>query len=157
MADKANNVWATGRNAANGADINVWKVDANDETWVNADSGDRLILSVGGNAVHSIGAVYAGGSVSSSRTANVSDGSVQTYTLTGNTAFTLTFPSSVWSEMQLILTQDGTGGRVPTFSGVKWAGGVVPTSSALASSTDIYLFASDGTNKYGQVVGKAFA
>jgi len=43
-----NNTWVTVRNAANGANINVLKVDGSDETILNADSGDSVHLQVAG-------------------------------------------------------------------------------------------------------------
>lgn len=45
-----NNVYQTAKNAAGTADINVWKVDATDDTVINADSGDTIKLSVAGTA-----------------------------------------------------------------------------------------------------------
>ena len=45
-----NNVYITGRNAANSADINILKVDGTDDTVLNADSGDVIKLAVNGTA-----------------------------------------------------------------------------------------------------------
>lgn len=46
-----NNTWATFRNAANNANINVLKVDGSDETILNADTGDSVHLQVAGSDV----------------------------------------------------------------------------------------------------------
>ncbi len=46
----ANNTYAVARNAANDANINVWKVDATDDTVLNADTGDIIKLSVAGTS-----------------------------------------------------------------------------------------------------------
>lgn len=46
----ANNTYAVARNAANNANINVWKVDATDDTVLNADTGDVIKLSVAGTS-----------------------------------------------------------------------------------------------------------
>lgn len=46
----ANNTWVTVRNAANGANINVLKVDGTDDTVLNADTGDVIKLAVAGTA-----------------------------------------------------------------------------------------------------------
>lgn len=43
-----NNTWITVRNAANLANIDVLKVDATDDTVLNADSGDIIKLSIAG-------------------------------------------------------------------------------------------------------------
>jgi len=41
-----NNTFLKGRNAADSADISILKVDGSDETYLNADSGDAIVLSV---------------------------------------------------------------------------------------------------------------
>ncbi len=41
-----NNTFLKGRNAADSADISILKVDGSDETYLNADSGDSIVLSV---------------------------------------------------------------------------------------------------------------
>ncbi len=57
-----------------------------------------------------------------------------------------------WQEVSLI--QDATGGRVPTFTGVKWAGGTAPTFSTGANKIDqIGLRCFDGALWSGRVLG----
>ena len=46
----SNNVYFKGRNAADTADISVLKVDATDDTVLNADTGDILKLAVAGTS-----------------------------------------------------------------------------------------------------------
>ena len=46
----ANDTYAVARNAADDANINVWKVDATDDTVLNADTGDVIKLSVAGTS-----------------------------------------------------------------------------------------------------------
>lgn len=46
----ANNTYAVARNAADSANINVWKVDATDDTVINADTGDVIKLALAGTA-----------------------------------------------------------------------------------------------------------
>jgi len=46
-----NNTYLKARNQANGADIDVLKVDATDDTVLNADTGDSVKLSVAGSAM----------------------------------------------------------------------------------------------------------
>lgn len=63
-------------------------------------------------------------------------------TLTANCLLTLT--GGVVGQMQTItvfLRQDATAGRVVTLpSGVKWQGGVVPTTNTVAGRADSYSF-----------------
>lgn len=44
----ANNTYAVARNAANSANINVWKVDGTDDTVIDADSGDIIKFAMAG-------------------------------------------------------------------------------------------------------------
>lgn len=92
--------------------------------------------------------------------AGANAGPVKTITMTGNC--TLTF-SAVTSgrlvTMDLLLTQDATGGRTATWpSSVKWSGGA-PVLSTTASARDWLTFSTPdgGTTWYGAVVGKGFA
>lgn len=50
----SNNTYFKGRNAANSADISILKVDAADDTILNADSGDIIEFAVGGTTVLTI-------------------------------------------------------------------------------------------------------
>lgn len=62
-------------------------------------------------------------------------------------------------KIRLRLTQDITGGRTVVFTGVKWDGGVAPTVSAAANAIDEFVLWSDdaGANKFGAIIGQAFA
>jgi hypothetical protein len=169
MADKASNVWFTWRNAANTADLNTFRVDSGDHVEIAAGAGKGINFVFSGSTYFSFTTsgfrLYGGthrynhGSVTTSRTANYLNGTTQTYTLDGDTAFTFSGLPSAWAELTLILTQGTGGNHVPTFAGVKWAGGVVPTLSTTAGAVDIILICSPdaGTTKYGQVIGKGFA
>lgn len=79
---------------------------------------------------------YAGGNSGTSKTLVFTNGIVQDFTLTGNCAFTLPDAptSTTANELVLRLTNDATGGYVPTFtlaSGdtLEWTGNVVPSAS----------------------------
>ena len=87
--------------------------------------------------------VYAGGNTSTSVTLAETNGNVQTFTMTGNCTFTM--PSGAGlpagASITLILTQDGTGSRTGTFTGVKWAGGTAVTLTTTATTgIDIITF-----------------
>lgn len=63
--------------------------------------------------------------------------------------FTFTAPSNPCN-LILILKQDGTGSRIPTFpASVLWSGGSMPTFTTGANAVDIVAFYYDGTNYFG--------
>ena len=87
--------------------------------------------------------VYAGGNTSTAVTLAETNGNVQTWTMTGNCTFTMPSGSGLQagSSMTLILTQDGTGSRTGTFTGVKWAGATAVTLTTTATTgIDILTF-----------------
>lgn len=87
---------------------------------------------------------FDAGSSGSSQTINWRNGNQQRTLLTNNCTFTLSNPQAGGGYV-LILTQDATGNRVPTFtSSVKWPGGVVPTWSTAAGAIDVVLFRRSG-------------
>lgn len=88
-------------------------------------------------------------------TVDLTNGTVQILTLTGNA--TITMPTAVSGKsFVMYLKQDGTGSRTVTWSTVKWPGGTAPTVTSTASKQDIYSFFSDGTNWYGVTVGQNY-
>ena len=73
----------------------------------------------------------------------LTNGNVQSFRMTGNCTFTMPSGSTLQagSSFTLILTQDGTGSRTGAFTGVKWAGGTVPTLTVTATTgIDILTF-----------------
>jgi hypothetical protein len=87
--------------------------------------------------------VYAGGNTSTAVTLALTNGNVQTWTMTGNCTFTMPSGSTLQagSSLTLILTQDGTGSRTGTFTSVKWPGGTAPTLTTTATTgIDILTF-----------------
>ena len=88
-------------------------------------------------------------------TIDLTNGTVQIITLTGNA--TITMPTAVSGKSFIMfLKQDATGSRTVTWSTVKWAGGTAPTITSTASRQDILSFFSDGTNWYGVTVGQNY-
>lgn len=110
------------------------------------------------NTGHWNRAVDATETVSASGTAQTLDsGHVQKVTLTGNCVFTMP-AAGAFESILVVLTQDGTGSRTATFTGVLWAAATAPTLSTAAASVDVLRFDSDGTGVIvGSLVGKAFA
>lgn len=89
-------------------------------------------------------------------TLSLSSGTVIRITMTGNCTFTMP-TATAGKSFILILTQDGTGSRTGTFTGVKWPAATSPTLTTTATTgRDIIAFFSDGTNWYGSAV-QAFA
>ena len=88
-------------------------------------------------------------------TIDLTNGTVQIITLTGNATITMPTATSGKSFI-MFLKQDGTGSRTVTWSTVKWPGGTNPTITATASRQDIFSFFSDGTNWYGVTVGQNY-
>lgn len=108
--------------------------------------------------------VYAGGNTSTAVTLDETNGNTQTWTMTGNCTFTMPSGSGLQAgtSLTLILTQDGTGSRTGTFTGVKWAAGTAPTLTTTATTgIDILTFITfnGGASPvwYGFVAGAAMA
>ena len=89
------------------------------------------------------------GNSGTTQTLSLTNGTVQTITMTGNCTFTM--PTNVAGKsFILICTQDATGSRTATFTSVKWPAGTAPTLTTTASTgRDILTFVADGTNWYG--------
>lgn len=89
-------------------------------------------------------------------TVDLSNGTIQKLTTTGNAAITL--PSSVSGKSFVVVVVYG-GSHTLSFSGggtLKWAGGVAPSATSASGKIDIFTFFQDGTNTYGTVFGQNF-
>lgn len=86
---------------------------------------------------------------------DLSLGNKQRVTLTGNPNLTISNVQGAQS-FTIRLTQDGMGSRSVTwFSGISWAGGVVPTLIDTADKADMFQFVRTGTDTYdGFVIGQ---
>ena len=95
--------------------------------------------------------VVAIGTVTSSNTLALTNGTVQTATLTASTACTFTMPTATAGKSFILLLKQAasTGNGTATFTGVKYSGGTAPTITATAGKMDILTFTADGTNWYG--------
>lgn len=95
--------------------------------------------------------VVSNGTVTTSCTLDLTNGTLQTVTLTASTACTFTMPTPVaGKEFTLYVHQaPSTGSGTATFTGAKWPAAGAPTITAAAGKMDILLFSSDGTNWYG--------
>jgi hypothetical protein len=95
--------------------------------------------------------VVAIGTVTSSNTIALTNGTVQTATLTASTACTFTMPTATAGKSFVLLLKQAaaTGNGTATFTGVKWGTAGAPTITATAGKMDILTFIADGTNWYG--------
>lgn len=87
------------------------------------------------------------GNSSTTQTISLSNGTVQTVTLTGNCTFTM--PSVASGKSFLVMIKSGAGNFTGTFTNVKFPANTAPTITTTASRMDIIAFSSDGTNWYG--------
>jgi hypothetical protein len=100
--------------------------------------------------------VVAIGNSGTTQTLSLTNGTVQTVTMTGNCTFTMP-TNTAGKSFILIATQDATGSRTAVFTSVKWPNGTAPTLTTTASiGRDILTFVADGTNWYG-TYAQAFA
>ena len=98
--------------------------------------------------------VVAVGTVTSSSTLSLTNGTVQTATLTASTACTFTMPTATAGKSFVLLLKQAaaTGNGTATFTGVKFGTAGAPTITATAGKMDILTFIADGTNWYGSAV-----
>ena len=97
--------------------------------------------------------VVAIGTVTTTNTIALTNGTVQTATLTASTACTFTMPTATAGKSFVLLLKQAasTGNGTATFTGVKWGTAGAPTITATAGKMDILTFVADGTNWYGSI------
>lgn len=97
--------------------------------------------------------VVAIGTVTSSNTLSLTNGTVQTATLTASTACTFTMPTATAGKSFMLFLKQAasTGNGTATFTSVKWGTAGAPTITATAGKMDILTFIADGTNWYGSI------
>lgn len=94
--------------------------------------------------------VVAIGNTGTAKTIDLTNGTVQTATLTGNCTFTMPTPTAGKSFVLYLKT--GAGSFTATFTSVKWPTAGAPTITTTASKMDILTFFADGTNWYGSAI-----
>jgi len=97
--------------------------------------------------------VVAIGTVTTTNTIALTNGTVQTATLTASTACVFTMPTNVAGKSFVLLLKQAaaTGNGTATFTSVKWGVAGAPTITATAGKMDILTFIADGTNWYGSI------
>lgn len=98
--------------------------------------------------------VVAIGTVTTSHTISLTNGTVQTATLTASTACTFTMPTATAGKSFILLLKQAaaTGNGTATFTAVKYGTAGAPTITATAGKMDILTFVADGTNWYGSYI-----
>jgi hypothetical protein len=98
-----------------------------------------------------IESVVAIGTVTSTSTLSLTNGTVQTATLTASTLCTFTMPTATAGKSFVLLLKQAaaTGNGTATFTSVKFGTAGAPTITATAGKMDILTFIADGTNWYG--------
>jgi hypothetical protein len=91
--------------------------------------------------------VVAIGNSGTAQTLLLTNGTVQTVTMTGNCTFTM--PTNVAGKSFVLIVSTGAGGFTGTFTSVKWPSNTAPTLTTTATRWDILTFFADGTNWYG--------
>ena len=89
------------------------------------------------------------GNTGSTKTIDISSGTIQTCVLTANCVFTMPNPEAGRSFTLLLKT--GTGNFTSTFTNVKWSNDSSPTITTASNKIDILTFVSDGVNWYGTI------
>jgi hypothetical protein len=97
---------------------------------------------------------YNIGTVTSTVTINLANGTFQNLTLTSATALTITMPTATAGKSFILIVRQPASGTATTvtFTSVKWPASTAPTITATLSRADIISFFSDGTNWYGSAV-----
>jgi hypothetical protein len=97
--------------------------------------------------------VVAIGTVTTTNTIALTNGTVQTATLTASIACTFTMPTATAGKSFILLLKQAAsvGLGTATFTGVKWGTAGAPTITATAGKMDILTFVADGTNWYGSI------
>jgi hypothetical protein len=98
--------------------------------------------------------VNALGTVTTTATINLNNGTFVTATLGGNCTFTFSNPSAGAASFSLVLTNDATAGRAITWPvSVKWPSASIPIRTTAANKIDVYTFftVDGGTNWFGNL------
>ena len=123
-------------------------------TLTNAVTGTgKMMLDTNPTVTNYVESVVAIGTVTSSSTLSLTNGTVQTATLTASTACTFTMPTATAGKSFVLLLKQAasTGNGTATFTGVKFGTAGAPTITATAGKMDILTFIADGTNWYGSI------
>ena len=119
-------------------------------TGVTTSTGTgAVMLNVNPTLTNYVESVVAIGNSGTTQTLALTNGTVQTVTMTGNCTFTMP-TATAGKSFILIATQDATGSRTAVFTSVKWPNGTAPTLTTTATTgVDILTFVANGTSWFG--------
>ena len=134
------------------AGANTYTFPNASDTLVNLGSTQTLTSKTLTNptVTNYVESVVAIGNSSTAQTIALTNGTVQTVTMTGNCTFTM--PTATAGKSFILIVSTGAGSFTGTFTSVKWPSNTAPTLTTTASRWDILSFFSDGTNWYGNYV-----
>lgn len=130
-----------------GADVSSTKLSFNPSTGYMTVTGLTTPIINNPTVTNYVESVVAIGNSSTSQTLSLTNGTVQTVTMTGNCTFTM--PTATAGKSFILIISTGAGGFTGTFTSVKWPNNTAPTLTTTASCWDILTFVADGTNWYG--------
>jgi len=138
------------------ADLDTWATKTAPSGTVVGDTDTQTLTNktlTNPTVTNYVESVVAIGTVTTTNTISLTNGTVQTATLTASTACTFTMPTATAGKSFVLLLKQAvsTGNGSATFTGVKWSSAGTPTVTATAGKMDIFSFVSDGTNWYGSV------
>ena len=116
-----------------------------------------LMFNVNPTITNYVETYYNIGTVTSTTTINLANGTFQNLTMTSATALTITLPTATAGKSFILIIRQPASGTANAVSWaasppVKWSGGLTPTVTATVAKADIFSFFCDGTNWYGSVV-----
>lgn len=118
---------------------------------VGSTAGLYLTVTKGGQ-----GTVQSLGNLGATETIDLANANYFAGTLNANCTISFTGWTNLKdSQITVELTEDGTGGWTPTFSGITWIGGSTPTHTTTAGTVTHYVFLcrDGGTTIYGAQLG----
>ena len=149
----ANNAATTASNAYTAANVGSIFVSTGGTVTGNVSFANNVTVTQNLTIKSITETLNAIGTVTSASTLTLTDGTVQTATLTASTACTFTMPTATAGKSFVLLLKQAatTGGGTATFTGVKFGTSGAPTITATAGKMDILTFIADGTNWYGSI------
>ena len=130
-----------------GANVSSTKLAFNPSTGYMTVTGLTTPIINNPTVTNYVESVVAIGNSSTAQTLSLTNGTVQTVTMTGNCTFTM--PTATAGKSFILIISTGAGGFTGTFTSVKWPSATAPTLTTTASRWDILTFVADGTNWYG--------
>jgi len=142
-----------GELAINTADGKLYFKNSSGVVTLLADSTSASGTLINPTITNYTESVVAIGTVTTAHTLVLTNGTVQTVTLTTAIGCTFTMPTATAGKSFILqVNQALLGLGTATFTGVKWSGGTAPTITATASAVDLISFIAVGSTWYGSAI-----